>query len=785
MPNDRETPLLDEIPEDLRPQVEGRLEAGEGVELSIASDIKLDGHYGDAWLLATDRRLLALSPNGEGDPHVEEIALAEITTVEIRELSGSGVIKVRTGDRGRTMAVFSKSAIARFSDVPAQLEALIAKARPLVEGEKIIDGRIGSGLDKGTRCEKCGRVIPHRIGICPACLDPGKLLFRLISRALPYRGLVAISLLLMLVATFVSLSPPLLMGTLIDHVLAPVVAASASSTDSSSDATSLLLDLIPGAPSGVPSAEDRSYLLAVLVGLLLLVHVSQNALGAVRSYMMAMIGQRVTLDLRNQVYRQLHRLSLSFYNERETGRIMASVTQDVGRLQDFISDGLQEVIRDILTLLIICGILVYLNAGLAALVLIPTPFLVWATLNFGKRLHSTYRGLWRRWAGLSALIGDVVPGVRVVKAFAQEKREVARFEARSTGLLSGELRVARIRSVFTPIMAFLTSLGTLIIWWVGGGKVLGGSMSLGDFVAFTGFMWRFYGPVESLCRLNHRFQRAATSAERVFEVIDTQPDVDDHSQATIMPPIEGRVEFSNVNFAYEPGTPILQDVSFVVEPGEMIGLAGHSGAGKSTLINLICRFYDIQEGTITIDGHDIRDVTLKSLRDQIGIVLQEPFLFNGPIGDNIAYGHPAASLDEIVSAAKAANCHDFVMGQPDAYDTVVGERGVRMSAGERQRISIARAILRNPRILILDEATASVDTETEAAIQQALSRLIKGRTTFAIAHRLSTLKNSNRLLILAKGELEEMGTHEELIERDGIYANLCQMQTEMSKIRAW
>ena len=784
MANDADTALRDEVPEPLRLQVERRLDTGEDVQLSIASDIKLDGHYGSAWLLATDRRLITLSPNGEGEPQVEEIPLAEITAVEIRELSGSGVIKVRTLDRGRTMAVFSKSAIPRFSGLPAALEVLIAKARPIVDGEKIVDGHIGAGHAKGSRCDKCGRTIPHWVGVCPACLDPGKLLFRLISHALPYRRLVVISLSLMLVATFISLSPPLLMGTLIDHVLAPVVAGSAGDASSVAGG-SLLLDLIPGASSDSLTAEDRSYLLAVLVGLLLLVHVSQNGLGAVRSYMMALIGQRVTFDLRNQVYRQLHRLSLSFYNERETGRIMASVTQDVGRLQDFISDGLQEIIRDIFTLLIICGILFYLNAGLAALVLLPTPFLVWATLNFGKRLHATFRGLWRRWAGMSALLGDVVPGVRVVKAFAQEEREVTRFEGRSANLLSGELRVARIRSVFTPTMAFLTSLGTLIIWWVGGGKVLGGTMSLGDFVAFTGFMWRFYGPVESLCRLNHRFQRAATSAERVFEVIDTQPDVDDRSKAITMPPIEGRVEFRNVNFAYEPGTPILQDVSFVVEPGEMIGLAGHSGAGKSTLINLICRFYDIQEGAITIDGHDIRDVTLKSLRDQIGIVLQEPFLFNGPIGENIAYGHPRASLDEIVSAAKAANCHDFIMEQPDAYDTVVGERGVRMSAGERQRISIARAILRNPRILILDEATASVDTQTEAGIQQALSRLIRGRTTFAIAHRLSTLKNSNRLLILEKGELEEIGTHEELIEQDGIYANLCRMQTEMSKIRAW
>ena len=786
MTTDTDATLHEEISEPVRTQVRQRLDAGEDIELSIASDIKLDGSYGSAWLVATDRRLIALSPDGESDPQIEEIPLAEITSVEVRELNGSGVIKARTQDRGQTMAVFSKSAIARFSGVPAALEALIANARPLAEGETIIDGRFGSGHGKGTRCEKCGRVIPHWIGVCPSCLDPGKLLYRLISCARPYRRLVSISLLLMLVATCVSLTPPLLMGTLIDHVLVVTdQGTDAADPDAATPANSLLLDLIPGVGSGPLTIEDRYFLLAALVALLLLIHVSQNGLGALRSYLMALIGQRVTFDLRNQVYTQLHRLSLSFYNDRDTGRIMNSVTQDVGRLQDFISDGLQEAIRDIFTLLIICGILFYYNAGLAALVLLPTPFLVWATVKFGQRLHRTYRGLWRRWAGMSALLADVVPGVRVVKAFAQEKREVTRFEGRTANLLHGELRVARIRSVYSPVMAFITSLGTLIIWWVGGGKVLEGSLTLGAFVAFTQYMWRFYGPVESLCRLNHRFQHAATSAERVFEVVDTEPDVADAPEAIAMPPIEGRVEFRHVSFAYEPGTPILEDVDFVVEPGEMIGLAGHSGAGKSTLINLICRFYDVEEGAIAIDGHDIRDVTLKSLRDQIGIVLQEPFLFNGPIRDNIAYGHPRAGLDEIVAASKAANCHGFIMEQPDAYDTEVGERGVRMSAGERQRVSIARAILRNPRILILDEATASVDTETEAAIQEALARLIRGRTTFAIAHRLSTLKNSNRLLILEKGELAEIGTHEELIESDGIYANLCRMQTEMSRIRAW
>jgi ATP-binding cassette subfamily B protein len=298
-------------------------------------------------------------------------------------------------------------------------------------------------------------------------------------------------------------------------------------------------------------------------------------------------------------------------------------------------------------------------------------------------------------------------------------------------------------------------------------------------------MWQFYGPVEGLCRLNHRFQHAATSAERVFEVLDTQPDVADKPGAETMPRIQGRVEFRNVSFAYEPGKPILKDLNFVVEPGEMIGLAGHSGAGKSTLINLICRFWDVEEGAIFIDGLDIRSVASKSLRDQIGVVLQDPFLFNGTVAENIGYGKPEASLEEIVAAAKAANAHGFILETVDGYDTILGERGVRLSGGERQRISIARAILRNPRILILDEATASMDTETESQIQEALGRLIKGRTTFAIAHRLSTLKNANRLLILEKGELAEIGTHDELIANDGIYAKLCRMQTEMSRIRAW
>ena len=769
MPVDAETLFCAAVPPRVRRELAGAVALDEEIRLAVATDIKLDGQYGEAWLLATGDQLVAFSPDGRGSPTIVRLPLGEINGVEVREDWGTAALKVRTGKKGATMAVFSKSLVPALSELPGRLEKLVEEARPAAAAGQLLKGRLAGARGGRKRCDRCGQVIPRHYGICPACLEKGKLLFRLLGYARPHWKAIAASLLLMAAGTTIGLSQPLLQGILIDGVL---------------DGGTGVSDLdIPG--FSPLSGENPRAALGWLVVLLLLVFVSRSGLSALRSFVMARIGQRVTYGLRNEVYTHLHALSLSYYNKNETGRIMASVTQDVGRLQDFISDGLQEAIRDVLTLAIICIILFALNPGLAALVLLPTPLLVLATLRFGRRLHAMYRPLWRRWAGVSALLADTIPGVRVVKAFAQEQREVGKFETHSLALLRGELKVAWMRSLFSPVMTFITSIGTLVIWWVGGHKVLDGELPLWAFVAFTGYMWQFYGPVESLCRLNHRFQRAATSAERVFEVLDTHPEVIDQPGAMTMPPIEGRVEFRGVHFGYEEDKPVIEDLNFVVEPGEMIGLAGHSGAGKSTLINLIGRFYEPQEGAVLIDGRDTRAVALKSLREQIGVVLQDPFLFNGSVAENIAYGHPEASLEQIVAAAKAANAHDFTMDMADGYDTLVGERGTRVSGGERQRLSIARAILRDPRILILDEATSNVDTQTEAQIQEALERLVKGRTTFAIAHRLSTLKNAHRLLILEQGRLAEMGTHDELIARDGIYANLCRMQTEMSRLRAW
>jgi ATP-binding cassette subfamily B protein len=500
---------------------------------------------------------------------------------------------------------------------------------------------------------------------------------------------------------------------------------------------------------------------------------------------LAVVGERIAHDLRAEAYGHLHKLSLSFFTKKPTGQLISRISHDTDRLWDFIAFGLIEIVMSLVTIVGVCAVMFWTAPMLAVLTLIPIPIGIIMTYYHTRRMHGLFHRIWRKWSKMTATLSDAIPGIRVVKAFTQEDREITRFNSRSKDVLDEGIRLHNEWTGYWPKVTLLLQMGNLIIWAYAGPRILHQEFTLGTFVMFTSLIWMFYGPVEQLGMMNRLLQRAATSAQRVFEIIDTPLTIYSPANPVAAPKIEGRITFENVSFSYDGVKPTLTDVSFDIKPGEMIGLAGPSGSGKTTLVNVICRFYDVSRGRILIDGVDVRDLDLHEMRSQVGMVLQEPYLFSGTILANISYGNDEADTSEIIRAAKAANAHDFIVGFPDGYDTVVGERGQTLSGGERQRISIARAILNDPRILILDEATSSVDTETEMKIQEAIRHLVKGRTTFAIAHRLSTLQAADRLMVLEKGKLVQLGTYQELIgDKDGLYARLHKTQTELQSMFA-
>ncbi len=492
------------------------------------------------------------------------------------------------------------------------------------------------------------------------------------------------------------------------------------------------------------------------------------------------LGTLVSRSIRQKIYAHMHKLSLSFFATRQTGALVSRITQDTERLWRFVSSTVIEIVLAFLTLFAVGICLFIMDWRLACFTLLPIPLMTFLMIFFHKRLRRAFRQMWFRWEQMTAVVADALPGVRVIKAFSQEQREVDRFESRSTALFNEEQRyISGARSVFAPLMLFASGFGSIIVWLVGGWWLCQGQTDMGTLMAFQAFLTMFLRPIHEIAHMDEMFNRAATSAHRIFEVLDTEPAIFSRTGATKADSIKGRIELQNVSFSYDGIRKVLYNVSFMVEPGQMVGLAGPSGGGKTTLVNLICRFYDALEGRILVDGVDVRDYDVAALRRKIGVVLQEPFLFHGTVAENISYGKPGATMDEIIAAARAANANDFILDFPDAYDTIVGERGQSLSGGERQRISIARAILNDPAVLILDEATSSVDTETEKLIQEALERLTADRTTVAIAHRLSTLRRADRLIVLDKGYLVEKGTHEELENKpDGLYARLLAMQHE-------
>ena len=494
------------------------------------------------------------------------------------------------------------------------------------------------------------------------------------------------------------------------------------------------------------------------------------------------LAHKVLYQVRTQLYEHLQKLSLSFYGSKRTGQIMSRVTNDVAVFEQFIVEGIRESLINGLRVVIIFGILFSANPKLTLLTLIPTIPLIWATRAFQKRIGASYRTMRRRLADMNSILSDTIGGIRVVQIFGQEEYEAQKFRAKSREFAAAGNSTQFLQSLFFPSVALAFGVGQVIVWLVGGREVLDGRLSPGELVMFSGYVAQFYAPVQTLAQSANLYANTSASAERIYEILDTQPDIRSKEEAKPIPQMHGKIEMENVQFGYDSGEPALENINLTVEPGQMIGLVGPSGSGKSTLVQLISRFYDAKSGAVKIDGHDIRDLDLKDLRSHISVVPQEPYLFHGTVRDNIAYGRPDASFEEVLSAAQSANAHDFIMKMPDAYDTHVGERGTKLSGGQRQRIAIARAILDDPKILILDEATSAVDTESEVLIQGALENLMHNRTTLAIPHRLSTVKNADKLVVLEAGKIVEEGTHAQLMEReDGLYRRLVEMQTQIGK----
>jgi ATP-binding cassette subfamily B protein len=734
-----------------REALTARLAKGEAVLGWFAPDLDRELRYADGLVVLTDERVLAAGPEGQWSSW----PLREIEEVHARDRAGVGTLELH-GPGGR-LAYWRYTAHG------------VAAAHALADRFEILrrEGPDAAAGGVGTPGEEPDA---PRLDSAPRLSS----LLRLIGFARPHARAIVLGFFLTLATTVAGLVPPYLTMPLTDEILIPYQnriqqaqqgrdpAARRAAVAAAREASHDDFRRVPWLLAGLGASAVVAWLF-----------------GWRQGYVMAWVSERIGADLRNKTYAHLQGLSLEFFGGKRTGDLIARISSDTDRICSFLSDNLVDFATDCLMIIGTVVILLTIDPVLALATLTTFPVLGWLMYRVRERLNAGFQRGGRAWAEMTSVLADTLPGIRVVKAFAQERREIERFRQANLHILRENDKVNSLWTFFWPLIVMLNSLGLLVVWAVGAWRVYEGRITVGVLSAFLTYIARFYTRLESMSRMMSNTQRAAASASRLFDILDRTPSVPDPPNPVRLGEVRGAIEFRAVSFRYGSRT-VLHEVNLSVEPGEFIGLVGPSGAGKSTLVNLLCRFYDVTEGAVLVDGVDIRRLAVEDYRRNIGLVLQEPFLFFGTVAENIAYGKPNATRAEIVAAARAAKAHEFILRQPDGYDSLVGERGMSLSGGERQRISIARALLTDPAILILDEATSAVDVETEKEIQEALDNLTRGRTTIAIAHRLSTLRKADRLIVLEHGRLVEEGQHQDLIERGGTYARLSKIHAELA-----